>query len=318
MRILVTGGSSYIGSHLVRRLIAQGHEVRIAGRTIKPEFSDITVRADITDQVALSGALRGVELVYHLAAEHQVDVRPVDRYYRTNVEGMRILCEAASQNGVRKIVFTSSVAVYGSALNNATEDQSPEPDTDYGRSKLQAEQVLHRWQQASTGRQVAIIRPCAIFGPGTRSNVHALLDLILAGRFLMIGSGTNRRSLAYVGNVVSALIFVAKLEQDVVVNYSDKPDLSIQELVSVICDTTGRGIPRLRMPLWLGLLAGYLLDGLGRLTGRRFPIGVASIRQFCAEAVVNAGKMASLGYKQDTSLLDALRTTIGQELDLRA
>ncbi|HXG28810.1 MAG TPA: NAD-dependent epimerase/dehydratase family protein [Nevskiales bacterium] len=313
MNVIVTGGSGFIGSRLVRRLQASGDQVRIVDLVVQPEFESCTTRADVADPAAMTQALAGADLVYHLAAEHRDDVRPAERYYRTNVDGMRALCAAASRHGIRRIVFTSTVAVYGLATLDVTEDAQPNPENHYGRSKLAAEEVLRAWRAEDPARRIAIIRPCVVFGAGNRGNVHTLLEQIISGRFLMVGDGGNRKSIAYVDNVVDALLFLAGLEGDALVNYADKPDLSMHELIGIICAASGTRIPHLRLPLWMGMGAGRLLDLLARARARPYPISAVRIRKFVSESVVNADRLRALGFAPRHALADGLALTIRQD-----
>jgi nucleoside-diphosphate-sugar epimerase len=310
VKVLVTGGSGFIGTRLVRRLLDSGHEVRILDLAVSPEHAGITQVGDVADPRDVDAAVRGVDLVFHLAAEHHDNVLPVSKYHRTNVEGMQALCAAMATHGVSRIVFTSSVAVYGFAMDDVTESQPPAPQNLYGSTKLQAELLLDRWRQDDSKRKVAVIRPCVVFGPGNRGNVYNLFRQVASGRFVMIGDGGNRKSMAYVENIVDALLFLSVHGDNALVNYADKPDLSMNALVAIVGKALGKPATRMRLPKRLGLLVGHGCDLAARFLGRRFSISAVRITKFCAESVVNSDRLCSLGFVPVHRLADAVEATV--------
>ena len=129
--------------------------------------------------------LKGTEVVVLLAAEHRDDVTPITKYYDVNVTGMQNTLAAMEANGVKRIIFTSSVAVYGLNKKNPDEDHPKDPFNHYGRSKWQAEEVLQEWYKTHSDWNVNILRPTVIFGERNRGNVYNLLKQISGGKFAM-------------------------------------------------------------------------------------------------------------------------------------
>ena len=153
--------------------------------------------------------------------------------------------------GIKNLIFTSSVAIYGLNKNTPSENSNPEPFNHYGKSKWQAEQAIKNWYNDDPeGKSVTILRPTVIFGEGNRGNVYKLLKQISSGKFLMIGSGQNKKSMAYVGNVTSFIN--NRLDKTdlgyKVFNYCDKPDFNMLELVSIIENKINLKIPRFKIP----------------------------------------------------------------------
>lgn len=313
MKILVTGGSGFIGSRLVDCLQSQGHDVVILDLVVNPRFQQITVQGDVADPKVVERCMQGVEVVFNLAAQHRDDVFPIERYYDTNVQGMRVLCSAMAAHGIKRFVFTSSVAVYGFKTDDGDEETPREPENHYGQSKLDAEGVMNEWLAADSSRIGLTIRPCAVFGPSNRGNIYNLLAQIMSRRFLMVGSGENRKSIAYVENVVQAILFLSQLPQTTVVNYADKPDLTMNEFVRLTCEAGGVSVSRLRLPKALAMIAGRLLDLVARATGRTFPLSAVRVTKFCSNSVVNADRIRRLGFMPSHRLDDGLRTTIRSE-----
>lgn len=273
MRIVVLGGSGFIGTRLVKRLLEAGHDVVIGDIRASETYPYLWRHCDVRDVNAVKEICEGTDVIYNLAAEHRDDVFPLSRYHEVNVDGARVVCEAAEATGIDHIIFTSSVAVYGLGTNDADECVQPRPFNEYGRTKLVAEGIYREWCSRSAGRRLVIVRPTVVIGEGNRGNFYQLARQIATGRFVMVGSGKNRKSMAYVENVAAFLEFGLGFGRgEHVYNYVDKPDLDMNSLVELIRTELGRAPrPPFKVPYWLGLLAGAGCDLLRLVTRRNFP-----------------------------------------------
>ena len=195
MKVFVIGGSGFIGSRLLDVLIERGHEVTNFDRVIRDDAKVTTVEGDVRSVAELTAASAGHDAIVNLAAEHRDDVQPLSRYTEVNVDGAAAVAAAAVANGITRIVFTSSVAVYGLDKVNPAEDWEPEPFNEYGRTKLLAEGVFSSWAADDATRSLAVIRPSVVFGEGNRGNVHTLAAQVASGRFLQVGKGDNKKSM---------------------------------------------------------------------------------------------------------------------------
>ena len=255
-------------------------------------------------------------MIVNLAAVHRDDVRDKSLYYDTNVEGTRNVCQVATEKGILRIVFTSSVAVYGFAPKGTGEDGIVAPFNDYGKSKFEAEEVLRAWYHNGGGNAaLSIVRPTVVFGPGNRGNVFNLLSQIYSGLFLMVGNGRNVKSIAYVENIAAFLLHISNIERGyMLVNYVDQPDLEMNALVSLIRQTlkgkTGVG-PRL--PRSFALALGYTLDGIAKLTSRTFPLSAIRVRKFCADTDFTSAAHDVEGFTAPIPLDDGLKKTLQKE-----
>lgn len=305
MKIVVTGGSGFIGTRLIEKLEADGHDIAIV---------DIvhSTPMDILDYDTLEKACVGADAIYHLAAAHRDDVFPRSEYYRVNNEGTANVVKAAEANDVKRIIFTSTIAVYG--LNREEpphENMEPRPFNDYGKSKLEAEAHLNEWAGKDKTRTATIVRPVVVFGERNRGNVHTLINQIQRKRFLMIGDGRNRKSMAYVGNVADFLKHCLNEKAGIeIYNYADKPDLTTDELTDVIYKSLDIKKSSLRLPYIAGLGAGYILDGIARVTGKTFPVSAVRIQKFCATTTSSAQKCQSNGFKPSYSLSEGIERMI--------
>lgn len=318
MKIAIIGGSGFVGTHLISKLHTQEQiDLVNIDKANSSRFPEITQIADVLDEAALTKLLQGVDIVVLLAAEHRDDVSPVSRYYDVNVQGMRNTLAAMADNGIKRLIFTSSVAVYGLNKKNPDEQHPIDPFNHYGKSKWQAEQVLQDWYVVHPDWNIHILRPTVIFGEGNRGNVYNLLRQIASGRFLMIGKGDNQKSMSYVGNVVAFIDFLIhqKTEGYNVYNYVDKPDFTTNDLVYHTGEILQKHIPTTHVPYWLGLLGGYGFDVLAFLTRKKLTISSVRVKKFCAVTQYDSSKALSSGFVPPYALEDGLRKMLAVEFE---
>jgi GlcNAc-P-P-Und epimerase len=309
----IIGGSGFVGSRLI-------HEIGIDNcinldKNKSPFFDKITKLCNIQhkDEIFLS---ENCESVILLAAEHRDDVSPISLYYDVNVMGTQNILDRMDEVGARHLIFTSSVAIYGLNKNEPDEKHEEDPFNHYGKSKWQAEKLIKKWYENDPeGKSVTIIRPTVIFGERNRGNVYNLLRQIAHGKFLMIGKGQNKKSMAYVGNVVAFIKYRLELSQEGyhVFNYIDKPDLTVTSLLKLIGKSIDLKIPSIRIPVWLGFLGGYGFDFLALITSKKLSVSSVRVRKFVATTQFDASKVHSSGFKAPFTLEQGLDRTLNYE-----
>lgn len=311
----VLGGAGFIGTRLCTTLSRGNSRFSVFDKRPCNHFENVAHVGDVRRIGDLRSWLNEESVVVNLAAEHRDDVRPVSLYDEVNVQGARNLCEVCREKKIRKIVFTSSVAVYGFAPAGTDESGEIDPFNDYGRTKAEAEDVYKAWQaEDRENRTLVIIRPTVVFGEQNRGNVYNLLKQIASGRFLMVGDGTNRKSMAYVENVAAFIIHSLSFEPGVhLYNYVDKPDLTMNELVSKIRSVLGirQGIG-LRVPYWVGYSLARLTDVAALATARSFSISSIRVKKFCSDTVFDTS-LEQTGFIVPVALDAALIKTVEHE-----
>lgn len=313
MRITLIGASGFVGTRLMNLLDdTQQHELKNIDLQPSHFFNQYTIIGDVRNQEQMDKELANTDLVVLLAAQHRDDVSPTSLYYDTNVGGMEKTLKAMEKNGVKRIVFFSSVAVYGLNKNNPDEEHEKDPFNHYGKSKWQAEQVLQEWHRTHSDWNVNIVRPTVIFGERNRGNVYNLLKQIASGRFLMVGKGNNKKSMAYVGNIVAFVQFLieSKVEGYNVFNYIDKPDFTTNELVTLVEKVLNRHIPSIHLPYWLGMMGGYCFDALAFLTRKKLAVSSVRVKKFCATTEFDSSKMLASGFQPPYTLAEGLAKTL--------
>lgn len=312
-KITIVGGSGFVGTNLCRQLSLKQQDFEILDLKMSNQFPEKCKIADVRDVETLRNTITG-DVVINLAAVHRDDVRDKTEYQRTNVDGAENVALVCEEKGINKIVFTSTVAVYGFAEPGTDENGIINPFNEYGRTKFEAEEKLRKWQTQS-GNSLIIVRPTVIFGEGNRGNVFNLLNQIASGKFLMIGQGENKKSMAYIGNIVAFLETCIATEQKYgVYNYIDTPDLTMNELVSQVREKlqgkTGVG-PRL--PYWLGLILGYTADLVAKLSGKNLPVSSIRVKKFTSSTEFK-GAVAKLDdFMPPFQLIDGVQRTLQSE-----
>ena len=314
MNITLIGGSGFVGTRLIDLLNQHKDIYTLKNIDLLPShfFNDITHIGDVREQSQMDTMLAGSDIVVLLAAQHRDDVSPISLYYDTNVGGMKTTLQAMEKHGIKRLMFFSSVAVYGLNKKNPNEDHAKDPFNHYGKSKWQAEQVLQEWAETHKDWNINIIRPTVIFGERNRGNVYNLLKQISSGRFLMVGNGKNQKSMAYVGNIVAFVQYMIEHVQQGynVFNYIDKPDCNMNELVEHVSKVLNKHIPSTHFPYWLGMLGGYCFDLLAKITGKKLAISSVRVKKFCATTQYDSSRVFSIGFQAPFSLKEGLARTL--------
>lgn len=315
MNIDLIGGSGFIGTALCRILIKKNISVNIIDKSKSFEFGKNSKIADVRDIKALRKTIRRKSTIINLAAEHKDNIRPKSLYDEVNIGGAINVCEVAKKRSINTIVFTSSVAVYGFAKIGASENAKINPFNDYGRTKWEAEQIYMAWQAADAkNRTLVIIRPTVVFGEKNRGNVYNLLKQIASGKFLMVGDGKNKKSLAYVENVAAFIEYSLAFKPGIhIYNYIDKPDFTMNSFVSYVNNILGRHEKiKFKIPYLAGYCIGIFFDFLSYSTGKTFPISSIRVKKFCSNSIYNSG-VSSTRFSPPVLLKDALERTVKYE-----
>jgi len=272
MKILITGGAGFIGSHLAERLVSQGHGVwildnfdpyydpelkrrNLAGLSQSPRYR--LVEGDIRDRELVRGLFHGerFDLVYHMAARTGVRPSLVEPglYFEVNVTGTVNLLEACRASGVKSFIFISSSSVYGNntKIPFSESDRVDSPVSPYAGSKLAAETVCRCYHQ-SYGISVFAFRLFTVYGPRQRPDmaIHRFTERALAGKPLEIyGDGSMSRDFTYVDDIVDGLVAaIDKVSGFEVINLGDSQPVTVSRLVSLLEAVIGRKVAKVYKP----------------------------------------------------------------------
>ncbi len=318
-RVLVTGATGFIGTHLVGALRTAGVDVTALDLDVSkagaPGDGVDWIRGDLFDGDCLARALRGADTVIHLVAKtHDFSaVEDEAEYHRINVLGTRRLLGACRPDSVRHVVYFSSVKAMAE-VSEGTLDETfpPRPTTAYGRTKLAAEEDVHR-AGIARGFRTTTLRLPMVYGPGNKGNVYRMIAAVDRGRFALIGRGENRRSMVYVKNVVEATLAVARrrdLPGDVYL-VTDGTDYTVRELYEAIA----RGLGRRPLPFGIPLFAARLLarigDAGGRITGRSLPFDSGALAKLTGDLRFSSERIRrDAGFTPSYRLQEAIDETV--------
>ncbi len=279
--VLVTGATGFIGQHLVRAL--KENKLGINALVRDPDKARRLlgdgvnlIKGDIFDTGRLAEAVRDVDTVFHLVSKTHDFSSPAgiaDNYYRINVMGTRNLLEACRTGQLKQFVYFSSVKAMVEKIPYMIDEQfAPRPSTAYGKTKLEAEQMVRCF--ADRHRFAAsILRLPLVYGPGNKGNILAMIKAIDSGRFFLIGDGSNKRSMVFVANVVDAAIAAASIHRPSCRIYivTDGVDYTLKEIHETVARELGRKTKRISIPSSLAKIGARAGDIGHRLTGKPFP-----------------------------------------------
>jgi nucleoside-diphosphate-sugar epimerase len=312
-KITVIGGSGFLGTNLCKIFIKRGIEFEIIDLKKSKQFPTFSKIADVRDLNSLRKTVTG-EIIVLLAAVHRDNIRNTDEYYATNVIGAENVSKICREKKINKIVFTSSVAVYGFAEAGTDESGIIAPFNEYGRTKYLAEEKLRVWQHEDQNSLI-IIRPTVVFGEGNRGNVFNLFKYIYSRKFIMIGSGKNIKSMAYIENIVSfldACIF-SDLEC-ATVNYVDAPNMDMNSLVGhVQLKLTGKKKIPFRCPLWIARIIANVADKAAWLFGVKFPISRIRVEKFSRSTEFKSTSNLFIEFQPPFTLIEGIDKTLESE-----
>ena len=258
MKVLVTGGTGFLGRHLVERLALEGDEVWVLGRSSQ-SVADLRglgahlVSGDVRHWPSLRHAVEGKDVIYHCAGKVEAGGRWLD-FLEVNVLGTERLIQAALEHGVRRFVHVSSIGVYPERPDGAviSEDDGYDENTGrggYTRSKILADQLAF-WYARTQSAPITVIRPATIYGPGGKNNLVRVG--VKKGRFnIIFGDGGSIMPLVYVDNVVDALVLAARRDEAIgrAYNIVDDDRITQREYIRRMGAALGRPQSTTYLPL---------------------------------------------------------------------
>lgn len=314
MKISILGGSGFLGTNLSKALFQENISFNIFDIQKSKFFPEKTTIGSICSLEDLK-KISDSNILINLAAVHRDDVSPKSLYDEINVNGSKNVCEYAKENNISHIIFTSSVAIYGFAEPDTDEDGEINYFNDYGRTKYLAEQEYINWySEDPQNRTLTIIRPTVIFGEGNRGNVFNLINQIQSKKFVMIGDGKNEKSMAYVKNVVSFIVYCLNLNKGIhIFNYVDKPDMNMNQLVKRVRNRLfNQNNIGIRLPKFLGIIVGLVADIFAKLINKNLPVSNIRVKKFLSTTKFSSS-VKDIGFVAPYSLEQGLDNTLVYE-----
>jgi GlcNAc-P-P-Und epimerase len=308
-RVVVFGGSGFIGSHLVKELGQRGvDEIIIAD--IQPPQMSLSARCqyqfcDVRQPIAGNFYINP-DLVVNLAAIAREPGYPAQDYFDTNAVGARHIIAYCEQNHVNNLWFTSSMSVYGPSELPFAEDAQLYPNTPYGQSKQQAEEIHRGWVASDTMRRLLIVRPAVIFGAGEKGNFTRLAQSLKRGFFVYPGRTDTIKACGYVEDLIDSMFFMAKQKEEIVLyNFSYPQQYTIHD----ICETFHK-VAKYRKPI--GIIPMNMMLAVSRFFQIINKLGIKNgihpmrIQKLVHSTNIYPGELIKRGYIFSTNLEQGL------------
>ena len=303
MRVLVTGATGAIGPDIVDALCRKGHLVFTLSldRPVDGLFPEgvVSLVGDVTNRSTVALATKDVDAVIHMAALLHINDPPAAlrrKYESVNVGGTECVVEAAAGANVERIVFFSTIAVYGSSIGtgNIYDELSPvNPGTMYGETKLAAEKIVLSAKRANGESMGAVMRLGAVYGSRVKGNYSRLVHALARNRFVSIGNGKNRRTLLYSADVGKAVVEVLEHPGAAgrIYNVSDGRFHTINEIIAAICAALGRKPPRFSLPVGPVRAAAGLAEDIAGIMRCRSPVTRSTIDKYTEDIAVSSERI---------------------------
>jgi nucleoside-diphosphate-sugar epimerase/SAM-dependent methyltransferase len=280
MKVLITGGTGFIGSRLALRCLKRGDQVVVLGQEntdaekqnskIIEDRGASVVFGSVTDKDLLAGLIEGIDIVFHLAAaQHEANISD-QVFHEVNVTGTRNLLEASIKAEIKRFVHGSTIGVYGTPNGEVNEFSSCHPDNIYGKTKLEGEKVALSYEEQIP---LVVIRISETYGPGDR-RLLKLFRAIHKKTFLKIGPGKNLHQLIYIDDLIEGLLSASESDKalgEIILLVGSKP-ITTDELVDTIAEKLRISLPNIRAPLFPFTVAAAILETTLRPLGIQPPL----------------------------------------------
>ena len=307
--VAVTGASGFIGTHLVKFLLAQGFNVRVLINQTDIPLNVDKYNGSLQDRECLQKFLQGVDLLFHLAAALGNRCLSREDFYAINRDGTANIMQTALKMGIKKVVCYSSAGVYGksSGLVPLREDHHLNPKDIYELSKKAGEDVVRDF---SGQLNFNIIRPGWVYGPSD-GRTFKLIRQIHKGPFFIAGKGLIKHSPIYVGDLIAASWQIALHGESGQVFNVGGPAMSVREMVQVIYKVLAKGGHASHLPLWLTIPAAWIMEKLYALAGKEGPLTTAKLAFFLRGKPLDSTKIShSLGVTFPTDFEEGISLAI--------
>ncbi|MCJ7643196.1 MAG: NAD-dependent epimerase/dehydratase family protein [Candidatus Aminicenantes bacterium] len=320
-RVLVTGATGALGPRVVEALQQSGYPVRVLALD-PPEpkmFSQATdfQLGDINDERAVRTAVSGVTAIIHMAAMLHINTplpEQISRYKLINIDGTALVARAAIEAGVQRVVFFSTMAVYGHGDGRMLDENTmPHPDSAYAETKLCAERIMLETRKPDGRPFGTVLRLASVYGSRVKGNYRRLLQALARNRFIPIGPGTNRRTLVYDKDVASAVLAVMENPNAAgrVFNVTDGEIHSLNDIILSICEALGRRPPRMHLPVAPLRTTVEILDKGARMLGLRSYSFRGALDKYTEDMAVDGHRIQDeTGFKPKFDLLSGWQEAI--------
>ncbi|MGZ8392999.1 MAG: NAD-dependent epimerase/dehydratase family protein [Gemmatimonadales bacterium] len=322
MRLLVTGGTGFIGSHLAEEGRRRGAEVAVLGLTERPEEQANAALLSRTGAVVFSGSItdpdlcrraaKGATHVFHLAVAMREGGKSDEFFESINLDGTRHLLQAATAERVERFVYCSTIGIYGHRAPGVTTEESPlSPGNIYERTKVTAERLVRDFVE-NCGLPAVILRPADVYGPRDQ-RLLKMFKGVRRGRFPLFGSGSGRRHMVYVDDVVSAFFKACERDEALgegLIIAGPRP-CTLRELLDEVTAATGSSRYGIRLPLAPMLALAAVVEDISTALAIDPPIYRRRMDFFHSDSEFDTSRARRvLGWEPKVDLKEGIRRTL--------
>ena len=322
MNYIIFGGSGFIGTHLIKLLksecvksgdqiydidiVMPGEEGVVPGIVETIEGVNY-IRADVRKKLELDIPTTRDDIIFNLAAVHRTPGHKDREYFETNIRGAENVTEYAEKHGIKKILFTSSIAPYGASEKIKYEKTIPTPNTPYGISKLTAEKIHQIWVGKDESRELTILRPGVVFGKGEHGNFTRLYKGIKKRYFFYVGRKDTIKASIYVKDLVGIMKYRMidnSFKGYDIINCTYEPARTIEQTCEAIKKDVGLKRHIFCVPAGLLLFAATILKPIG---GKKLGLHPDRVKKLMISTNISGKKLARSGYKFRYSFDEAIK-----------
>lgn len=322
MNYIIFGGSGFIGTHLIKLLqkecvalgdkifnldiVMPGEEGVVPGKVEHIDGVEY-IRLDVRKPIEFEYEPSAKDVIFNLAAVHRTPGHPDYEYFETNIRGAENITRFADKYGIKRILFTSSIAPYGAAEESKKEDTLPTPNTPYGISKLVAETIHIGWQEKEADRELTIVRPGVVYGKGEHGNFTRLYWGQRKRYFFYPGRKDTVKACMYVKELVRFFKY-RMIDNDFpgsdIFNCTFEPAYTIEQICMTMQKATNmrRHIPL--VPAWILMSAATILGPIG---GKKVGLHPARVKKLMISTNICGKKLAASGYQFYYTFEESLR-----------
>ena len=322
MNYIIFGGSGFIGTHLIHLLKAEcikdgdkiydldivmpGEEGVVPGIVEKNEGVEY-IRLDVRKTIDFEFKPTPQDIIFNLAAVHRTPGHQDHEYFETNIRGAEHVVAFAEKYGIKKILFTSSIAPYGAAEALKKETTLPTPNTPYGISKLVAEKIHQNWQVKESERELTILRPGIVYGKGEHGNMTRLYKGIKGHYYFYAGRKDTIKACVYVKELVRFMKY-RMIDNSYpgcdIINCTFEPAFTIEQICEAMEKATGL---HNKIPMVPGGLLMTAATVLGPIGGKKVGIHPARVKKLMVSTNISGRKLAKMDYKFHYSLEESFK-----------
>jgi nucleoside-diphosphate-sugar epimerase len=316
--ILVTGGTGFIGKHLLEALARQGFYCRCLTRGGSraedvAKLDNVTmVYGDITDQASLPRCVENVDVIYHLAGQVGEWGVPDERFFTVNVQGTRNLLSAAQRAGVKHFIFCSTPGVQGKGHASASENLPYNPSQIYERTKAEGEKAILAFKESGRDLEVTIVRPDFVYGPGDLRRVP-LYRAIRNRQFFLIGDGMALLHPTFIDDAVQGFCLLANnpVSFNQIYNIAGPRTVTEKEYMQLIAETLNVSLPGVGLPISFARFLAKCFERVSRISGKAPLLTLSKVDFLTKDHGSDISKaMSQLGFRPEIDCREGIRRTV--------